>query len=617
MISWIIASLLGLAVAWLAYGRARAPFSPANLGLALLRAVAVAFVAALALGAPLGPPSPAPPILALDASASLRRTHDSTNARTRLRAFANDVMQREGADQVITFGDSLREGDAALIGDATWNDSRSTLRTVVDRAAALGRPLVIVTDGEVDDVAAFDEAPAGSRVAIDTLGEREDAAIAELTVTASGAAGDTMPIDIVVVAGGGGSPGGQLRLLADGTVTTTTTFPALEAYATTRVTSRLMLPRAQRMVLLQAVLAATSDHEVRNDTLGTFIEVSDRPPVVFVSTAPDLDVRAVLGVLRGALDLPVRSYLRIAPQLWREEGSLAAVSEADVRTRAQSAGLVIVHGDTAWGGVHASARGARALWSPAPPPPAARAGEIQRDAEWYPSSAPMSPLAAALSGLPWDTLPPFRLAGPAQGDFAILEARLARSGTPVAAVAGRDRNGTRTVVVSGTGYAGWSLRGGRPAEAFTALWGAIFDWLAAARGDERAARPVVAQLRAGEPVRWRRGGADSVVSVVLTRRGTVGADTITLRFAAGGMEAVSPSLEQGVYDVQTSGGTSMMVVNASRELLPRQPTLRADARIAGTVTNDAPSLADRGWPFVLALLLLCAEWVGRRFAGLR
>jgi hypothetical protein len=61
----------------------------------------------------------------------------------------------------------------------------------------------------------------------------------------------------------------------------------------------------------------------------------------------------------------------------------------------------------------------------------------------------------------------------------------------------------------------------------------------------------------------------------------------------------------------------LLVVNASREWLPRQPTLRADARIAGAVTTDAPSLADKAWPFVLALLLLCGEWIGRRFAGLR
>ena len=216
MLTWILALLIGAAVAWLAYGRARSPRSLANVALALLRAVAVAIVAALALGAPLERPRPALPILAIDASASLRRTHDSSDARARLRDFANDVLQREAADQVIVFGDSLREGDASLVESMEWNDARSTLRPVVDRAAALGRPLVIVTDGEIDDADAFDAAPAGSRVAIDSLREREDAALTELNVAGSGGAGDTLPVELSIVAGAAGSPGGQVRLLLDG-----------------------------------------------------------------------------------------------------------------------------------------------------------------------------------------------------------------------------------------------------------------------------------------------------------------------------------------------------------------------------------------------------------------
>ena len=118
-------------------------------------------------------------------------------------------------------------------------------------------------------------------------------------------------------------------------------------------------------------------------------------------------------------------------------------------------------------------------------------------------------------------------------------------------------------------------------------------------------------------MRWRRGGADSLVSVVMTRRGGGSSDTISLRFVAGAMEVESPMLEQGIYEVQATGGTSLIVVNASREWLPRQPTLSADARISGAVTTDAPRLADKSWPFILALLLLCGEWIGRRFAGLR
>ena len=92
-------------------------------------------------------------------------------------------------------------------------------------------------------------------------------------------------------------------------------------------------------------------------------------------------------------------------------------------------------------------RSARALWSPAPPTAAARAGESSRAAEWYAGNAPPSPLSAALAGLPWDTLPPITLAAPARGNFSVLTARLGRRGEPAAAIAGRTDGGTRTLVV--------------------------------------------------------------------------------------------------------------------------------------------------------------------------
>ncbi|MGV3708916.1 MAG: hypothetical protein ACO1Q7_08740, partial [Gemmatimonas sp.] len=331
-----------------------------------------------------------------------------------------------------------------------------------------------------------------------------------------------------------------------------------------------------------------------------------------------------LSVLRGALDVPARAYLRLAPNVWREEGSLRAVTEADVRSRLQSAGMAIVHGDTSWGAVSKRTQGAYALWSPAPPAALARAGETAKLSEWYVTGAPPSPLTGALAGLPWDTLPPITAAAQAKGAFNILEARLGKTGAPVAVVAGRESAGLRSLVISGSGYAGWSLRGGRSQAAFVALWGAMFDWLAASRGDAGVARPVAAVVRAGDPVRWRRGGTDSAVTAVITRRvatGTASTDTLRLRFNASEAETVSAALPAGVYDVRVAGtsaaAASVLVVNASRELVPRAPTLSTSAATRGLQAGTGPRVTDFGWIFGLALLLLCGEWVLRRNAGLR
>ena len=623
VIRWILALALGVAVAWLAYGRAGAAARSRAFLLGALRALAVTLVAAILFGAPSAPPRPATPLVAIDVSASSRRAVGDENSavkgwRERLAAAA--ARDAPGADAFVVIGDSIRDIGASDITSLRSDDQASRVRVAVDRAASLGRPLVLLTDGEVDDAESLAEAPLGSIVRVLANAPRTDGAIADMAVPTNATAGDTITVAATIVAGAMATPDAQLLVLMDGLAPVQLPVPPLAPLTSTRVTTTIALPRGARAAIVRSVLLVPGDAEPRNDTLSSTIDIGDRPSAVFVSTAPDLDVREALVVLRGALNVPTRAFLRLAPGVWRVEGSLARISEDDVKTQAGAAGMLIVHGDTTWRPRVAarSATGAKALWIPAPPTALARAGEVARTPEWYASGVPVSPLAAALAGLPLDSLPPLTLAGPARGTMPVLTAQLAKRGEAVAAIAARSDNGVRTVVVSGSGYAGWALRGGRSAEAFGALWGAIFDWLAAGRGDVRAARPIASLMRAGDPVAWRRGGADSIVAVRLSRRGGPAiADSLTLRFAGSSFETTSPALAAGVYDVQAVGGASVLVVNASREWVPRAPTVRDGVLSRGALASDAPRLADAGWPFVLALLLLCGEWIGRRASGYR
>ncbi len=641
MIRWSIAIALGLLAAWLAYGRAGAMARSRLLLLGALRALAVTIVAALLVGAPAGRATPRAPLVAIDASASWRRARgdDSTFLRDWRQQLSDSVVAPVGRDaEFVIVGDSLRDASAEDIRTLTPNDAASRVRSAVDRAASLGRSLVLVTDGEVDDGDALAEAPPGSRIVQPARAARPDVAVADLVAPASVTAADTVAVSVTLAAGAVAMPEGVLRLAVDGNEAASTPVPALAPFASTRLTLPVALNRGARTSLLQAVVQVATDVESRNDTLAAAIDVGDRPTAVFVSTAPDLDVREALTVLRGALDVPTRAYLRVAPSVWRVEGSLAPISESEVKARAAAAGMLIVHGDTSWrplasGPAATAASGApagtatgtataRALWVPAPPTAVARAGEMARTPEWYVSGTPASPLMSALAGLPFDSLPPITLAGAARGTMPVITAQLGKRGEAVPAVAIREAGGARTVVISGSGYAGWALRAGRSREAFSALWGAIFDWLAAGRGDVRAARPVTGIIRAGEPVVWRRGGADSVVAVRLTRRGSAPAspgagDSLTLRFAGEAFETASSPLTTGVYDVEAAGGSSVLVVNAAREWIPRAPSVAAGVLARGASGADAPRLADTSWPFVLALLLLCGEWLARRAVGQR
>jgi hypothetical protein len=206
-----------------------------------------------------------------------------------------------------------------------------------------------------------------------------------------------------------------------------------------------------------------------------------------------------------------------------------------------------------------------------------------------------------------------------QGTWQGMEARRGRGEERRPILVGTDEP-RRVAIVAASGLWRWRFRGGAASDAFTALWGSIFDWLAAERADRRAAVPDERLLRAGDPVRWRRGSAnDSVVSVALRRRGSTRVDSVTLHFAAGANMVESKPLAAGLYDVTTRGGSALLAVNASREWLPRSPRV-ASGLVKGAVSADsAPRLRAGawGWAYTLTILLLCAEWILRRRRGMR
>ena len=193
-----------------------------------------------------------------------------------------------------------------------------------------------------------------------------------------------------------------------------------------------------------------------------------------------------------------------------------------------------------------------------------------------------------------------------------------RSGPTRALVSGHDTP-RRSLTVVGSGFWRWQFRGGTSADAFAAFWGGIFDWLAGERADRRAAIPDAAAFRAGDPIRWRRGGAaDSVVTVTLRRRnGPPRSDSLVLRFPAGATVMETPAMEQGLYDVLVRGGTALLAVNPSAEWLPREVKVRGGP-VRGGIPAGAPRrLRDHAWIYAIIIGALCGEWLLRRKIGLR
>jgi hypothetical protein len=599
MTLWLIAIVVGVLVAALQYARLRAPSGARRVLLAALRAVAMTIAVALVLDAPLGRPKAVQPLIFVDASLSMTR-----EGGTLLQA-ALDSARGAGGDTVFLFGDSVRPSQGAPRAE----DAATRIRPIVERTMATGRPAILLTDGEMQDSSALDALTSGSRVVVLARGQRRDAAVAALDVPRAAVDGDSILARVTVTSGALGANAGALSLLVGDRQIARTTLDAMSPWSERQTELRAKLSDAgQGATLIRAIITTSEDAEPRNDTLSAAIEISRAASAVFVSTSPDQDSRFAIAVLRGALALPTRGFYRLAPSVWRVEGTLTSVPEAEVRRALREAPVAILHGDTAIFGAPMSATSG---------PLALLVQPESDDGEWYPSGAPSSPLSGVLAAIPFDTLPPVAAGAPATGDWIGLEARRGREMMRRPVIVGRDTP-RRVVTITASGFWRWRFRGGASADAYSALLGGIFDWLAAERADRRGAVPDEGIIRAGQPIRWRRGSSsDSLVHVVLRQRRGGQADSLTLRFAPGTTVQESAPMRAGVYEVSVPGGQTLLSVNASAELLPERPRLASSSVGRRSNLADARGARGNGWLYALVIALLCVEWVMRRRMGLR
>ena len=597
MLSWLSATFLGLALAYVQYrlgGAARSEVPRA------LRALAYTLVLLLLFDAPLGPSRAPRPYAALDVSASWLASGDSTLWKRAVRS-----VDSLASDTLLLLGDSVRAGAVPT----SPVDGATRLGPLVERTLGAGRAVTLVTDGRMDDAERLSELPAGSRVVVLDGRARTDAAVVSLDGPSTVVAGDTAEFSVVVGAAGAGAPAGKLEITLGGSLLTAIDIEALAPWAEREVRVRSAVTGVSGPRVLRAVVTVPGDVMARNDTLVAVLDVAKGAAAVFASTSPDFDGRYALDVLRGTLAVPTRGYFRVAPGQWRVDGALTPVSEDEVRTALKEAPLAVIHGDTAlFGPPRTLTRGSLALLAP----PSARGDDF------YATAAPPSPLAAALGALPWDSLPPVELGDAGRGaDWVAVTARRGRRFDERALVSGSSRP-RRTVVVPAAGLWRWRFRGGRSADAFTALWGSVFDWLTGDAVDARAAHPASAWIRSGEPVRWRRGtNRDSVATVVVRARGAARADTLRLRFAGDGGVAFSPSLPPGLYETHTGGGDGLIAVNVSSEWVPRRASVTSGAVGRSPAADRAPRARAAWWLYALALAALCGEWLLRRRIGLR
>jgi hypothetical protein len=519
----------------------------------------------------------------------------------------------EARDSAARWGDVRRFGDERGPEDTLPSRGRSLLAPALTAASASDRPVVVVTDGEIDD--AGDLPPdllARATVRLFPRAARPDLALVSLGGPARVTAGDSIPLEVEVEATGGA---------ARDSVTVEATLGGKRLGVRTlrlkggSARGRLVLSSSAigpGEHVLHVGLVGADDAEPRTDTRLHIVTVAPTPGVVLLAEPADWDSRFLYRTLREVAQLPVRGFVRIDPDRWRSMADLSVAPNETVRQAARRADLLIQMGRV---GTLTEGATARGVWSwPGGSDSSAMAGD------WYLAPVAASPVSAAFLGQPVDSFPPAIQLTPFQpepGDWVALTAQLGRRGAQRPAVFGRQAGRVRTTVVAVDGLWRWAFRGGSSEQTYRTWVAATTSWLLggadSSRGSARPVRPVVSS---GRPVmfEWTGPGPPIALGVTWSGDGAPAADT--LRFDGSGHAAVWLRPGEYRYRLSGAGGGAVAVERYSDELMPRPVVLTAHQ-------GRAPAAAGRHaardwlWLFGLCVAALAAEWIARRRLGLR
>ncbi|PYO87330.1 MAG: hypothetical protein DMD66_10685 [Gemmatimonadetes bacterium] len=498
----------------------------------------------------------------------------------------------------------------------------SDLGPALEAAAGRAGEVVIITDGNVDDVASIPpDLLRRPRIIVQPRRAFFDAYVASVEGARHVTRGDTVRLKVSYGAAGirGSGLGARnaaivvsvaerrltsqrVTLPDSGTMSTDVAFPV----------SRIPNPG---WAVLEVRLDGAGDAEPRDDARLFVLDVSLEPAAVIFASPPDWEARFLARALSDVARLPVRVFVETEAGRWRDGATLAPVAGAELTRAASAARLVIATGDPARAReftARTAGAGPVLLW-----PTNGQAGD------WYVEPPQSSPFTAALAGVSWDSLPPATaVTVPARDSnrttTVALAARLARRGLARPIVTLEQRDDRRVASITAAGLWRWAFRGGAAEQAYRSVIAAVVDWLLGEQGAATRERAAPEQLEVpnGLPTVWRWTAPDSARPLAITLRSGPTTRTNTLRFDAAGRAQLL--LPPGSYRYVLSGGPEQGVVAVetwSEEWLPRAPAISAQPGEA-TARVASVGLRDRWWLFVIAILALATEWALRRRQGL-
>lgn len=520
----------------------------------------------------------------------------------------------EARDSAARWGEVRPFGDERASPDSTASRGRSLLVPALLAASASDRPLIVVTDGEIEDLREIPrDLLARSAIRIFPRATQPDLAVTRVTGPSRVSSGDSIPLEVEVQAAGGNAGDSAAVEVLSGSKRLALRTVRLRGEAGGR--TRIAIPSsalASGDHLLRVTLVRAGDAEPRTDSRLHLVRVAATPGVVFLASPADWDSGFLYRTLREVGQLPVRGYVRFDGR-WRNMSDLRLVPADVVRRAARRADLLILKG-----GVRDFAQGttARGTWNW----PSGEGGETQLAGDWYLSQSEASPLAGAFLGQPVDSFPPSVLLTPMQTgprDWVALYAQVGRRGAERPAVFGRQEGRVRRVTVAVEGLWRWPFRGGSSEQSYRSWVAATASWLlGGADSAQGVARPIQPVVPNGRPVVFEWLGSGTAVSQVVVWSSAGGQTTDTLNFDGDGR---APAwLAPGEYRYRLADGVAgtVAVEQYSDEFLPRPASLsRHEGRAARPVGRS--TARDWLWLFGICVLALSGEWLARRRLGLR
>jgi hypothetical protein len=521
----------------------------------------------------------------------------------------------EARDSALLAGDVRTFGDEGAFTDTTPTRGRSLLRPALTAASASSRPVVVVTDGEIEDAGDIPPELLG-RAAVEVFPRQPRADMALLNVAGPSrvTAGDSIVLDVEARAIAGAAADSLAVEVLSGSKPVASRRLNVGEGATAK--ARIAFPSGAIGPgdhVLRVRLAGAGDEEPRTDTRLHLVTVAPTPGVVLLATPADWDSRFLYRTLRDVAQLPVRGYARLDSDRWRSMSDLSTVGAERVRQAARGADLLILKGDS---GSLAEGSGARGIWRW----PSGETGAPPIPGDWYLSGAEVSPIAGAFLGQPVDSFPPATQLTPLKpgpGDWIGLTAQLGRRGAARPAVTGRQEGRVRSVSVAADGLWRWAFRGGSSEQSYRTWVASTASWLLGGADSVRGiASPIRPVVQSGRPLVFEWTGRGAAVASPVVWTGPQGPRSDTLRFDGAGRASVRLPPGQYRYRFAGGGGGTVAVEEYSDELLPSPVTLAS--RTARVPRPEGRTAArDWLWLFGICVAALSLEWLARRRLGLR